>query len=99
MFFQFSLEKDWKAKLRRDTRRLAERGMAFSTLVFVTSQRARQIDVTGLATELREAYGWKLVVDPREWLRFQLEEADPDLSKKYLNVDVPPLVAPSISNC
>lgn len=90
VFFQFSLEKDWKAKLRRDTRRLAERGMAFSTLVFVTSQRARQIDVDGLATELREAYGWKLVVYSREWLRFQLEEAHPDLSKKYLNVDVPP---------
>ncbi len=50
-FFQFSLEKDWKAKLRRDVHRLDERNYDFSSLVFVTNQRARGVDVDSLATD------------------------------------------------
>jgi tetratricopeptide (TPR) repeat protein len=90
-FFQFSLEKDWRAKLRRDARRLGDRGSEFSTLVFVTSQRARGVDIDSLASELRQEYGWKLIVYSREWIRLQLEEAHLDLAEKYLGIAVPAL--------
>lgn len=88
-FFQFSLVEDWRDKLRRDARKLADRDAEFSTLVFVTSQKARGVDVDSLATEVRQEYGWKLIVYSREWLRLQLEEAHPDLAKKYLGIEVP----------
>lgn len=87
-FFQFSLRNDWKTKLREDAERLDERDYEFETLVFVTSQEARGIDRDQLTDELREKYGWDLVVFSREWLRLQLEEAHPDLAQKYLSVEV-----------
>jgi tetratricopeptide (TPR) repeat protein len=88
-FFQFSLEKGWKGKLRRDARKLDARGIEFSTFVFVTIQKARGVDVDLLTTELRRKYGWQLIAYSREWLRLQLEEAHPDLAKKYLDVEIP----------
>ena len=88
-FFQFSLETDWKGKLRRDARRLSGGGHEFSKFVFVTSQKARGVDIDSLGTELRKKYGWDLIVYSREWLRLQLEEAHPDLAQKYLGVGVP----------
>src|SRR6266436_1638296 len=88
-FFQFSLEEDWKSKLRRDARKLANRRSEFSTLVFVTSQKARGVDVDSLKTEFLREYGWTLVVYSREWLRLQLEVAHPDLAERYLGIDVP----------
>lgn len=92
-FFQFSKEEDWKRKLRRDAAKLAGRKSEFNTLVFVTSRKARGVDVDALKAEIRETYGWTLVVFAREWLRLQLEEANPDLAVKYLGTDVlnPPL--------
>ncbi|MCX6842534.1 MAG: tetratricopeptide repeat protein [candidate division WOR-3 bacterium] len=89
IFFQFSLEKNWKAKLRRDARKLKAGGYDFSTLVFVTNQKARGVDQDKLGNELHSQYGWKLFVFSREWLRLQLEEANPDLAKKYLGIDMP----------
>lgn len=87
-FFQFSLEDDWKAKLRRDTKKLSEGEFSFQALVFVTSSKVRGVDRDALAKEIRTNYGWQLIVFSREWLRMQLEEAQPDLAKKYLDVDV-----------
>ncbi|MFO7675020.1 MAG: tetratricopeptide repeat protein [bacterium] len=88
-FFQFSLEQDWKAKLRRDALKLKNGGHSFSTFVFVTNRKARGVDVDNLEAELRQQHGWQLIVFSREWLRMQLEEAHPDLAKKYLGVDMP----------
>lgn len=88
-FFQFSLEGDWRGKLRRDARKLADGDHEFSTLVFVTSQKARGVDRDALSKEVLRKYGWDLLVYSREWLRHQLEEAYPDLAKKYLGVEVP----------
>jgi tetratricopeptide (TPR) repeat protein len=92
-FFQFSKEEDWKAKLRRDAKKLIPRKSEFDTFVFVTSRKARGVDIDSLRTEFREHYGWTLIVFAREWLRLQLEEAHPDLAVKYLGRDVlsPPL--------
>jgi tetratricopeptide (TPR) repeat protein len=89
-YFQFSLESGWKTKVRRDAAKLAKRGAQFTYLVFVTSRRVRGVDIDQLRTEFRKNYGWILVVYSREWLRLQLEEANPDLSKKYLGIRVTP---------
>jgi tetratricopeptide (TPR) repeat protein len=88
-YFQFSLESDWKSKIRRDARKLEARRSEFGTLVFVTSQTARGIDVDALRTEFREQYGWSLFIYGREWLRFQLEEKHPDLALRHLGVEIP----------
>ncbi len=88
-FFQFSLEQDWKTKLRRDARKLSDRRSEFSNFVFVTSRSARGVDIDVLKTEVRKEYGWTLIVYSREWLRLQLEEAHADLAKKYLGIDIP----------
>ena len=79
-FFQFSKEENWKKKLRRDAEKLAPRKSEFDTFVFVTSRKARGVDVDALKTEFRLKYCWTLLVFAREWLRLQLEEANPDLA-------------------
>ena len=88
-FFQFSLRNDWKTKLREVVERLSERNYEFDTLVFVTSQKARGVDTDRFSEEFQEKYEWDLVVFSREWLRLQLEEAHPDLARKYLSVEFP----------
>jgi tetratricopeptide (TPR) repeat protein len=92
-YFQFSIEKDWKVKLRKTAQKLVPRKSEFDTFVFVTSQKARGVDIDELKTEFRVEYGWTLVVFSREWLRHQLEEPNADLAVKYLGADVldPPL--------
>lgn len=87
-FFQFSLESGWKPKIRKDAAKLHVRGAVFTYLVFVTSQSVRGVDIDQLRAEFRLQYGWTLVVYSREWLRLQLEEANPDLSKKYLGLRI-----------
>lgn len=87
-FFQFSLEAGWKAKIRKDATKLHRRGAQFTYLVFVTSRKVRGVDIDQLRAEFRSKYGWTLIVYSREWLRLQLEEANPDLSKKYLGIRI-----------
>jgi tetratricopeptide (TPR) repeat protein len=87
-YFQFSMEKDWKAKLRRDAKTLELRKTEFDIFVFVTSQTARGIDTDALRSEFLQQYGWDLVVYGREWLRFQLEEKHPDLALRHLGVEI-----------
>lgn len=87
-FFQFSLEVKWKSKLLRDAHKLHQGGHKFKELVFVTSQKARGVDIDALREKFRQKYEWELVVYGREWLRLHLEELYPDLAKKYLNVDL-----------
>jgi tetratricopeptide (TPR) repeat protein len=86
--FQFSMERNWKSKLRSDAKKLQARAEEFDTYVFVTNRIARGVDTDLLRTEFRERYGWNLVVYSREWLRFQLEEVHSDLAAKYLAVEM-----------
>lgn len=87
-FFQFSLEAGWKAKIRRDATKLNRRGAQFTYLVFVTSRKVRGVDIDQLRAEFQSKYGWTLIVYSREWLRLQLEEANTDLSKRYLGIRI-----------
>lgn len=87
-FFQFSKEVNWKKKIRHDAKKLVPRKSEFDTFVFVTSRKARGVDIDELRTEFRQNYGWTLLVFAREWLRLQLKEANPDLAAKYLGAEV-----------
>ncbi|MGA2206184.1 MAG: tetratricopeptide repeat protein [Terracidiphilus sp.] len=87
-FFQFSLEAGWKAKIRKDATKLHSRGAQFTDLIFVTSRKVRGVDIDQLRAEFRSKYGWTLIVYSREWLRLQLEEANTDLSMKYLGIRI-----------
>jgi tetratricopeptide (TPR) repeat protein len=88
-YFQFSKEAGWKTKIRKDAAKLHRRGAAFTYLVFATSRKVRGVDIDQLRTEFRAKYGWTLVVYSREWFRLQLEEANSDLSDKYLRIRIP----------
>jgi len=88
-YFQFSKEAGWKTKIRKDAAKLHRRGAAFTYLVFATSRKVRGVDIDQIRTEFRAKYGWTLVVYSREWFRLQLEEANSDLSDKYLRIRIP----------
>ena len=88
-YFQFSKEAGWKTKIRKDAAKLHRRGAAFTYLVFATSRKVRGVDIDQIRTEFRAKYGWTLVVYSREWFRLQLEEANSDLSDKYLRIQIP----------
>jgi tetratricopeptide (TPR) repeat protein len=88
-YFQFSKEAGWKTKIRKDAAKLHRRGATFTYLVFATSRKVRGIDIDQIRAEFRAKYGWTLVVYSREWFRLQLEEANSDLSDKYLRIQIP----------
>ena len=88
-YFQFSKEAGWKTKIRKDAAKLHRRNATFTYLVFATSRKVRGVDIDQLRAEFRAKYGWTLVVYSREWFRLQLEEANSDLSDKYLRIQIP----------
>jgi tetratricopeptide (TPR) repeat protein len=88
-FFQFSLQKDWKKKLRSELRKVHSEGHQINTFVFVTNQEVSGRDRDRFKQEAANEYGWDLIILPREWLRLQLEEASPDLAQKYLGLQLP----------
>ena len=83
-FFQYSLEKDWRNKLKRELKKVYEKRHIINFYVFLTSQRVTGESRDKLAEFVAHAYGWQLIVYDREWLRHRLEEAHPDLAVKYL---------------
>jgi hypothetical protein len=89
VFFQFSLEDKWEAKLKRDAEKIVDYGHSISGLVFVTSQGVTGEKQDKLRAEFKTNYGWELKIFPREWLRHRLEERHPDLAEKHLGVSVP----------
>jgi len=85
-FFQFSLEKGWLSKLRRELKKVRQNGHEVDTYIFVTSLNVTGRKRDSLRTEVQREYGWQLVIYDREWLRNRLEEQHPDLAVKYLGV-------------
>ena len=90
--FQFSLQKKWESKLRKDIKTIAASSPDVAELVFVSSQKITGKKQDALRKQLRSQRGWKLTIYPREWLRHRLTEFHPDLTKKYLGIDLPPTV-------
>ena len=90
--FQFSLENRWEQKLKRDTAKIAAHCPEATVMVFVTSQSVTRVKRKKLEAAFKKAPGWALTIHDREWLRLHLEEINPDLARKYLNVDLPATV-------
>ena len=85
-FFQYSTERKWKSKLRREWRKVRQYGHQPDLYVFVTNQSVSGEELDALRTEASNEYGWELNIYSREWLRLQLEIANPDLALRYLGI-------------
>lgn len=88
--FQFSLEKRWEPKLRKDAAKIANHNSDIVTMVFVTTQMVTGAKRDSLRTAIREQFGWNLTIFSREWLRARLSELHHDLAAKYLGISLPP---------
>lgn len=88
-FFQFSVQDNWKSKLRKDARKLSQSDHEIRHLVFVTPENVAESTKDDLRLEFKDKYNWLLTIFDREWLRFQLEEANPDLTERHLGIEVP----------
>ncbi len=97
LFFQYSLEARWKAKLLKELNKVRANGHDIEAFVFVTSRHVRGDQRDKLREQVKAEYGWDLVIHEREWLRLQLEEAHPDLAAKYFGAVGVPSVHPSIA--
>lgn len=90
--FQFSLHKQWEAKLIRDASTIAEHRSDVAALVFVTTQSVTGAKQDTLALEIRDRHGWDLTIYSREWFRQRLGELHHDLAETYLGVSLAPTV-------
>lgn len=89
-FFQFSTEGEWKKKLRRELRKVRAGAHDPKSFVFVTTQRVRGEEHDAMVFEADEKFGFDLTIFSREWLRLQLEVANPDLALHHLGVPPEP---------
>lgn len=85
--FQFSLEKTWKSKLRRELKKVFENGYHPSNYVFVSNQ-----SIGTHRDEVRQhasrTYGVNLETYDIEWLRARLENPDYiGIRRQYLGLD------------
>jgi tetratricopeptide (TPR) repeat protein len=85
-FFQYSLEKKWESKLKRELNKVRSYGHKIDFYVFVSSQEITGDKRDKLANSVASEYGWQLIVFDREWFRLCLEERHPDLATKYLGI-------------
>lgn len=88
-FFQFSVRKDWKGKFYEDVEKVASSDHDIRHFVFVTPRRVPETTNDEIRIELRTQYGWLLTIFDREWLRLQLEEANPEIAERHLGIAAP----------
>ena len=86
VFFQYSLEKKWERKLERELKKVHNKGHKISKFIFITSQNVTGTKMDKLRYQVKNDYGWELIIYEREWLRLQLEEGHRDLADKYLGI-------------
>ena len=87
--FQFSLESRWEAKLKKDAEKVITYCPQTTLFVFVTSQQVTVARRDQLKEDFQSRHGLSLTIYDREWLRHRLEELNPDLAKKHLDLDIP----------
>lgn len=102
-FFQYSLQKTWENKLKKEIEKIINYGHTINTLIFVTSQGVSGEKRDKLENLFLSDYQCEIIIYDREWLRFQLEEPNKDLAKKYLGIpndseiqDIRETIRPSI---
>lgn len=87
VFFQYSLENKWEAKLKRELTKVKTNGHSIEFFVFVTTQKVTGRKRDSLRAEVRTQYGWNLIIYDREWFRHRLGDRYPDLAVKYCGVN------------
>src|SRR5262249_26069508 len=87
-FFQFSFEKTWEVKLRRELEKVDRYRHEIDAFTFITTQRVSGSKRDALASYVKDRFGWALTIYDREWLRPQLEEVHPHLARKYFGIEV-----------
>lgn len=85
-FFQYSLEKKWESKLRRELNKVKRLCHQIEVFVFVTTSTVTARKLKSLRSEVKRRFGWTLQVFYREFLRHNLEEVHPDLADRYLGI-------------
>jgi len=89
VFCQFSLDKRWEAKLRRELENVKTKyAHDIDVFLFVTSQEVSGQKHDKLLEEVAAKYGWRLDLRDRRWLRLQLEDSHRDLAKRYFDIDL-----------
>lgn len=86
--FQFSLDKKWEPKLRRDIVKIRRECKTIEKIVFVSNRSITIEKQDHLRREFREREGLVLEILDEGWFRVRLEEEHVDLAKKHLGVTV-----------
>jgi tetratricopeptide (TPR) repeat protein len=89
VFFQFSLERDWKNKLNKELKKVKREGHPIDAFTFMTHQAVTGKSIDELKLNIANEYGWSFELFHREWFRLQLEEAHPDLAERHLGIPMP----------
>lgn len=90
MAFQFSMEVNWEAKLRKDIAKILRNCSSIERIVFVSSRSITVEKQKKLREEFRADHQIELEILDQGWFRVRLEEEHADLASKYLGVSVPP---------
>lgn len=87
VIFQYSLEKEWRAKLRRELKKVKGNGFNPAKFVFVTNGKVTSSAWERLKGELEPEYGWEIDIRDQEWLRMKLESPEyVGLRRQYLGL-------------
>jgi tetratricopeptide (TPR) repeat protein len=85
-FFQYSLEKKWEPKLRKELSKVKRLRHEIEVFVFTTTSAVTARKLKSLHSEVRQRFGWILHIFSREFLRHNLEEVHRDLAEQYLRI-------------
>lgn len=86
--FQFSLEKTWESKLKRELRKVFQYGYRPAQFVFVTNQKVNPSNYDKLRRFAYEKYGLDLELYDVDWLLARLESPDYlHIRRQYLGLD------------
>lgn len=85
VFFQYTLERRWEPKIVKELGKVRRNGHLIDKYVFITRGSITGASRDKYTKSVLADYGWKLELFDREWLRHQLEEANPSLVSLYLH--------------
>ena len=86
--FQFSTEKSWESKLKRELKKVFQQGHNPIQYVFVTNQAVSSTNYDRLRHFANENYHLPLVIYDIDWLRTRLENPDYlKIRRQYLGLD------------
>jgi len=88
IILQFSTEKSWESKLKRELKKVFQQGHNPAQYAFVTNQEVISTDFDRLRQLANEKYSLPLLIYDVEWLRARLENPDYlQIRRQYLGLD------------